>query len=66
MRTHLLQTTYLPAAAEADTGSAANDGDYQPCAAERRRPRRVAAADPAAMARMQNEDDYVLGGYAGI
>jgi len=66
MRTHLLQTTYLPAAAEADTGSAANDGDYASSTPERQRPRPVAAADPAAKARLQIEDDYVLGGYAGI
>lgn len=66
MRTHLLQTTYLPSAAEADTGNAANDGNYQPGAPERQRPHPVAAADLAANARMQIEDDYVLGGYAGI
>jgi hypothetical protein len=63
MRTHLLQTTYRPSAAEADTGHAANDADYLPALAQ------PGAAMPAARPaeiRARIEDDYVLGGYAGI
>jgi len=59
MRTHLLQTTYRPSAAEADTGHAANDADYLPALAQ------PGAAMPAEI-RARIEDDYVLGGYAGI
>jgi len=65
MRTHLLRTVYASNAVEAtapDTGSAANDaidrsapGAAPPTVLP---PQRVRA--PAA------DDDYVLGGYAGI
>ena len=62
MRTHLLRTFYPSPAAEADTGLAANDEQYEgPVAA---RPLTLAAsAEPTPRSR---EDEYELGGYAGI
>ena len=63
MRTHLLRTFHASPASEPDTGPAANDENYglpeihQACA--ERAPRAV----PLALSR---EDEYALGGYAGI
>jgi len=66
MRTHLIKTIYAPTLAETDTGLAANE----PCFAPFRAP--VTALN-ALKARMEgfsalpdNDDDYYLGGYAGI
>ena len=65
MRTHLLRTFYPSPAAEPDTGCAANDGEYdQP---GREKARVVALVGPAAnSAPLSKEDEYALGGYAGI
>jgi hypothetical protein len=61
MRTHLLRTVYPSSAtAEPDTGSAANDACYAADDAARKKP-----APFVAPARTE-DDDYVLGGYAGI
>jgi hypothetical protein len=65
MRTHLLHTVHVPPAAEPETGFAANDPDYM---------RRESGAVPtiaspesaSAQQRRAIEDDYALGGYAGI
>ena len=66
MRTHLLRTVYASNAVEAtapDTGSAANDAIYRFA---------PGAAPPVAVHTAQliraplADDDYVLGGYAGI
>jgi len=62
MRTHLLRTFYVLPEAEPDTGRAANDTHY-----ELPPPRaRLALAPAAPPAASSAEDDYVLGGYAGI
>lgn len=61
MRTHLLRTVYpSAAAAEPDTGCAANDACYAADDAAKNQSRPLA---PPARA---EDDDYVLGGYAGI
>lgn len=65
MRTHLLHTVHIPPAAEPDTGIAANDTEYD----------RTSVVALVPIAAMQNgfhsrelspEDEYTLGGYAGI
>lgn len=68
MRTHLLRTIYPPAAAadvEPDTGCACNDEcfdpDTTPPAAKLRLDTAAVPANDDA-----NDDDYYLGGYAGI
>ena len=61
MRTHLLRTFYPSPAAEPETGLAANDEQYEAPAA--RLATLAAAAEPELLSR---EDDYALGGYAGI
>jgi len=66
MRTHLLRTVYASSAVEAtasDTGNAANDACYVPT------PTAVAPTcthKPNISSTVAAEDDYVLGGYAGI
>jgi hypothetical protein len=61
MRTRLLRTVYpSAAAAEPDTGCAANDACY--AAHDTAKP---PPAPPASKAHAE-DDDYVLGGYAGI
>jgi len=63
VRTHLLRTFHASPASEPDTGPAANDENYglpeihQACA--ERAPRAVPLAP-------SGEDEYALGGYAGI
>ena len=67
MRTHLLHTVHIAPAAEPDTGVAANDAEYD-------RTRAIApvtsATTPAATTSpsrgLSPEDEYALGGYAGI
>jgi len=66
MRTHLLHTVHMPPAAEPDTGHAANDAEYDR--------RSIVAFVPAAPTpdatptsrALSPEDEYTLGGYAGI
>lgn len=66
VRTHLLRTFYPSPAAESDTGSAANDAEYEPPAqAPFARKTAVLAAIPRENA-LSREDEYALGGYAGI
>ena len=64
MRTHLLRTFYPSPAAEPDTGSAANDAEYDsPAAAPMAR---VMVRVPPKACVLSREDEYALGGYAGI
>ena len=61
MRTHLLRTVYpSAAAAEPDTGCAANDARYAADDATKNK------SGPLASPARAEDDDYVLGGYAGI
>lgn len=60
MRTHLLRTFYPSPAAEPDTGPAANDERY---ARPDARPTTLVAVESNPPSR---EDEYALGGYAGI
>jgi hypothetical protein len=60
MRTHLLRTFYPSPAAEPDTGTAANDAKYDRSGASAK------PAAPAPVRMLSREDDYALGGYAGI
>ncbi len=65
MRAHLLRTFYAAPAAEPDTGLAANDADY--CgAAEDSAPLRDVARVPRSADAESRENEYALGGYAGI
>ena len=61
MRTHLLRTFYPSPAAEPDTGLAVNDEEYDLAAVTQAA--RTAIPAPLALSR---EDEYALGGYAGI
>ena len=63
MRTHLLRTFYPSPAAEPDTGSAANDEAYDLPAVTEALVARTATSAPLALS---SEDEYALGGYAGI
>lgn len=69
MRTHLLRTFYPSSAIEPDTGCAANDdngecGDVPPAA---RSPKPLVIVTQIAEQSASGEnDDYYLGGYAGI
>ena len=68
MRTHLLRTFYPPAAIEPDTGCAANDqdgGDAAPTPLAPPKPS-LHVAHVATASANDGDDDYVLGGYAGI
>ena len=67
MRTHLLRTFYRTPAAEPDTGLAANDAQYAtsiagsaPTLCELTRLTSPETNTPS------SDDDYALGGYAGI
>ena len=62
MRTHLLRTFYPPPSVESDTGLAEND-EYYELPALVRTITLVASNDPK---RISPEDEYALGGYAGI
>jgi hypothetical protein len=68
MRTHLLRTVYASPALEAlaaETGSAANDETYAPDPATT--PARTGVQPiTVTSATFADNDDYVLGGYAGI
>jgi hypothetical protein len=64
MRTHLLHTVHIPPAAESDTGTAANDSEYDRSSLTPQL-RALATPDPARRA-LSPEDEYTLGGYAGI
>jgi len=77
MRTHLLRTVYPSPAIEAiepDTGNAANDEDYAPrqapaAAMNAQAPLMTIVAPSSTPATDDNDndnDDYYLGGYAGI
>jgi hypothetical protein len=61
VRTHLLRTFYPPVEAEPEAGAAANDTVYEPPAA-------ITILKPSATmpAAKSADDDYQLGGYAGI
>jgi hypothetical protein len=65
MRTHLLRTFYPSPAAEPDTGCAANDEEYDKPGQDKTRVvalvNRTVNATP-----LSREDEYALGGYAGI
>jgi len=65
MRTHLLRTFYPSPAAEPDTGCAANDTKYDTAAADKDSGAPVMALMLAANGE-STEDEYALGGYAGI
>lgn len=65
MRTHLLRTFYPSPAAEPDTGCSANDAKYDTPAAAKDSGAPVMALMPAANGESA-EDEYALGGYAGI
>jgi hypothetical protein len=65
MRTHLLRTFYPSPAAEPDTGCAANDADCDPPPGAAKAQLRTATTLPVAD-RTDEDDDYQLGGYAGI
>jgi hypothetical protein len=65
MRTHLLRTFYPSPAAEPDTGCAANDEEYGHTDGDTPR----ATASVSVLARplvLSSDDEYQLGGYAGI
>ena len=67
MRTHLLRTFYPSPAAEPDTGCAANDAECDTPAVAEDSGVRVTALMPAANREaLSPEDEYALGGYAGI
>jgi len=66
MRTHLLRTFYPSPAAEPDTGIAANDDRYEKPEAAGRGARPMALVAATTLQHRSEEDDYVLGGYAGI
>lgn len=67
MRMHLLRTFYPSPAAEPETGCATNDAKYDTPAADKDSGARVMALVPAANHETPSrEDEYALGGYAGI
>ena len=70
MRTHLLRTVYPAPAVEAvepDTGCASNDEDYAPTQAPATSAEQpVLTLVTSAAAKPEDNDDYYLGGYAGI
>jgi hypothetical protein len=72
MRTHLLRTVYPSPAIEAvepDTGSAANDDDAParaPAIAKTAQAPLMTVVATRSIAAADDNDDYYLGGYAGI
>lgn len=66
MRTHLLRTFYPSPANEPETDSAANDAEYDRPGAVQPLATRVLALVPANAETLSREDEYALGGYAGI
>jgi len=67
LRTHLLRTFYPSPAAEPETGNAINDAKYDTPAAAKDSGARVMTLMPAANRETPSlEDEYALGGYAGI
>jgi hypothetical protein len=71
MRTHLLRPTYpVPAETEPDTGFAANDAEFagtgEPSSGKALLKAIAAYASPADAPLTNANDDYYLGGYAGI
>ena len=67
MRTHLLRTFYPSPAAEPETGNAANDAKYDTPAAAKDSAARMTTVMPAANHEtLSPEDEFALGGYAGI
>ena len=73
MRTHLLRTVYPSPAIEAvepDTGNASNDEDYAPtqapAATKSAGAPLITVVKAAAETPSDDNDDYYLGGYAGI
>lgn len=65
MRTHLLHTVHVPPAAEPDTGTAANDAEYDRKSVVALVPNAATQSDSNSRA-LSPEDEYTLGGYAGI
>ena len=65
MRTHLLRTFYPSPAAEPETGCAANDEEYDQPARDKPRAMTLVSATAKPVA-LSTEDEYALGGYAGI
>jgi hypothetical protein len=66
MRTHLLRTFYPSPAAEPETGCAANDAEYDKPAAKDSGARVMALMPAANRETLSPEDEFALGGYAGI
>ena len=71
MRTHLLRTVYPSPAIEAiepDTGNAANDDapSQAPAAARTAQAPLLTVVTPGSTPATDDNDDYYLGGYAGI
>jgi hypothetical protein len=67
MRTHLLHTVLIPPAAEPDTGVAANDTEYDRRNVVALVPPATTLNDSTTTSRsLAPEDEYTLGGYAGI
>jgi hypothetical protein len=65
MRAHLLRTFYATPASEPDTGWSANDSVYAASEPSRVATTRIAFASTEALSE-SIEDEYALGGYAGI
>ena len=69
MRTHLLRTFYPSSTLEPDTGCAANDDDCEggdePSGPRSPKPLAL-VAKAAEQSAPDDNDDYYLGGYAGI
>jgi hypothetical protein len=73
MRTHLLRTVYPSPAVEAiepDTGNSSNDEDYAPseapAATKLAQAPLIKVVKAAVETASDDNDDYYLGGYAGI
>jgi hypothetical protein len=67
MRTHLLHTVHIPPAAEPDTGVAANDTEYdRTTVVARLVPATTPTYSTSTSRSLSPEDEYTLGGYAGI
>ena len=66
MRTRLLHTVHIPPAAEPDTGLAANDAEYDRRSLVAFVPAAPTPDSTSASRALSPEDEYTLGGYAGI